>query len=407
MDLFDGLRGLTKSQRAAVTASLLGWSLDAFDFFLLTFVLGDVAKTFQVKISQVSVAIMLTLAMRPLGALVFGYLADRFGRRPVLQIDLLLFSAIAFSSAFAPNLTIFLILRAAFGFAMGGEWGTGAALTLESIPTKSRGVISGLLQEGWAIGALLGALANLFLPHVGWRGLLMFSAAPALLILYIRRNVDESPSWVSGASERKREGVVKPILANFKLVIYLVILMTAFNFLSHGTQDLFPTFLKSQHHFSAGEVTLVSVIASLGAILGGIGFGALSEKWGRRRAILTASLCVLPVLPLVLYGQVPIALAAAGFLMQLAVQGAWGVAPVHLNELAPAAVRGLLPGLAYQLGNLLASQTAPLQAKFAETHGDNYGLAIAGLATFAALGLAGLAWFGPEAKGKAFETSAS
>ena len=401
MGLIEDLKALNKSQRAAITASLVGWTLDAFDFFLLTFVLGDIARDFHAKVSEVGMAIVLTLAMRPLGALVFGLAADRFGRRPVLQIDVALFSALAFASAFAPNLITLIVLRCAFGFAMGGEWGVGASLTLESIPARSRGLVSGLLQEGYAIGALLGALANLAVPALGWRGLLMLSALPALLVLYIRRNVEESPAWEAGAVARRESGVLKPLLQNWKLRLYVVVLMTAFNFFSHGTQDLFPTFLKKQHKFSAGMVTLISVIANFGALIGGITFGALSERIGRRKAILISSLLVLPVTPLILFGQAPALLAVAAFLIQISVQGAWGVVPAHLNELAPAQIRGFFPGFAYQLGNLLASGNAVWQAKIAESHGDNYGLALSLVAAAVAIVLAALAFFGPEARGKA------
>ncbi len=401
MGLIEDLKALNKSQRAAITASLVGWTLDAFDFFLLTFVLGDIARDFHAKVSEVGMAIVLTLAMRPLGALVFGLAADRFGRRPVLQIDVALFSALAFASAFAPNLITLIVLRCAFGFAMGGEWGVGASLTLESIPARSRGLVSGLLQEGYAIGALLGALANLAVPALGWRGLLMLSALPALLVLYIRRNVEESPAWEAGAVARRESGVLKPLLQNWKLLLYVVVLMTAFNFFSHGTQDLFPTFLKKQHKFSAGMVTLISVIANFGALIGGITFGALSERIGRRKAILISSLLVLPVTPLILFGQAPALLAVAAFLIQISVQGAWGVVPAHLNELAPAQIRGFFPGFAYQLGNLLASGNAVWQAKIAESHGDNYGLALSLVAAAVAIVLAALAFFGPEARGKA------
>ena len=401
MGLIEDLKALNKSQRAAITASLVGWTLDAFDFFLLTFVLGDIARDFHAKVSEVGMAIVLTLAMRPLGALVFGLAADRFGRRPVLQIDVALFSALAFASAFAPNLITLIVLRCAFGFAMGGEWGVGASLTLESIPARSRGLVSGLLQEGYAIGALLGALANLAVPALGWRGLLMLSALPALLVLSIRRNVEESPAWEAGAVARRESGVLKPLLQNWKLLLYVVVLMTAFNFFSHGTQDLFPTFLKKQHKFSAGMVTLISVIANFGALIGGITFGALSERIGRRKAILISSLLVLPVTPLILFGQAPALLAVAAFLIQISVQGAWGVVPAHLNELAPAQIRGFFPGFAYQLGNLLASGNAVWQAKIAESHGDNYGLALSLVAAAVAIVLAALAFFGPEARGKA------
>ncbi len=405
MIIVDDLRAMSRSQRAAFTAAFLGWALDAFDFFLLTFVLTDIARDFKVEVPAVAVAIALTLYARPFGALVFGLLADRFGRRAVLQIDVMLYSLLAFASAFSPNLITLLILRTAFGFAMGGEWGVGASLTMESIPPKMRGMVSGMLQVGYPTGALLGALANLALPHVGWRGLLMFSALPALLVLYIRRNVEESPSWVEGREERRQAGVLGPLMRHWPLLIYVVVLMTAFNLFSHGTQDLFPTFLKKQHHFDTVVVTTIAICGNIGAICGGIFFGTLSEVIGRRRAILLAALFALPVIPLWAFSQTPLLLAAGAFLIQISVQGAWGVVPVHLNELSPDTARGFFPGFAYQLGNLFAASAAPLQAAFAHDRGDNYGLALGVMAAGVAVTLSILTIFGPESRGKAFGAS--
>ena len=259
-----------------------------------------------------------------------------------------------------------------------------------------------MLQVGYPTGALLGALANLALPHVGWRGLLMFSALPALLVLYIRRHVEESPAWVEGHAERRQAGVVGPLIRHWPLLTYVVVLMTAFNLFSHGTQDLFPTFLKKQHHFDTVLVTTIAICGNLGAICGGIFFGTLSEVIGRRRAILLAALLALPVIPLWAFSQTPLLLAVGAFLIQISVQGAWGVVPVHLNELSPDTARGFFPGFAYQLGNLLAASAAPLQAAFAHDRGDNYGLALGVMAAGVAVTLSVLTIFGPERRGKAF-----
>ena len=263
-------------------------------------------------------------------------------------------------------------------------------------------MVSGILQEGYAFGFILGALANLFLPHVGWRGLLMFSAAPALLVLYIRRNVEESPAWAAGAAARKQTNILTTLGQHWKLLVYVVVMMTAFNFFSHGTQDLFATFLKAQHHMSAGAVTSVTLVANIGAIIGGVTFGAFSEKIGRRKAIMWAALLALPVLPFYAVAQGPVLLGLIAFMVQVSVQGAWGVVPVHLNELAPDAVRGVFPGLAYQLGNLFASKNAVWQSQIAEGHGDNYGFALAVVGCAVAVLVAALAMFGPEARGKIF-----
>jgi SHS family lactate transporter-like MFS transporter len=405
MVIVEDFKALDKRQRAAFLASFLGWSLDAFDYFLLTFIIKDVAAEFHAKVSAVSVALMLTLAARPLGALIFGWLADRYGRRPVLMIDVALYSALALASAFSPNLTVLLILRTLFGVAMGGEWGIGASLALESIPPKSRGLVSGILQEGYPVGYFLAAIANLFLPQIGWRGMLALGVLPALVILYIRRNVEESPAWEArrhAGGEHRPPGLVKALNGHWRRLVYVVVLMTCFNFFSHGTQDLYPTFLRIQHGFSAGLVTVLTILLNLGAIAGGLIFGPLSERIGRRRAIVLAALFALPVIPLWAFSATPLLLGVGAFLIQVAVQGAWGVVPAHLNELSPPDARGTFPGFAYQLGNLFAAGNAVMQARIAETHGNDYGFALAVVCGVVAVLLAVITWLGPEAKGTSF-----
>jgi SHS family lactate transporter-like MFS transporter len=405
MVIVDELKALDRPQRAAFVAALLGWALDAFDFFLLTFVMKSIAGDFRVKVSAVSLALTLTLAARPVGAFIFGRLADRFGRRPVLMVDVALYSALAVASAFSPNLATLLVLRCLFGVAMGGEWGIGASLALETIPAKSRGVVSGILQEGYPMGYFLAAIANLFLPAIGWRGLLAMGALPALLILYIRARVPESPAWEAAQAARGASAppsFTAAMKGRWRLLAYVVLLMTCFNFFSHGTQDLYPTFLTVQHKFAPALVTTLTVALNLGAILGGLIFGALSERIGRRRAIVLAALLALPIIPLWAFSAAPLLLGAGAFLIQIAVQGAWGVVPAHLNELSPEGARGAFPGFAYQLGNLFAAANAYLQARIAETHGDNYGLALALVCGTVAVVLAAVTWLGPEAKGVAF-----
>ncbi len=404
MIIVDDLKALNKTQRAAFAASFLGWALDAFDYFLLTFILKDIAADFKVKVTEVSLAITLTLVARPFGAFVFGRLADRFGRRPVLQIDVALYSLLAIASAFSPNLITLLVLRCLFGFAMGGEWGIGASLALETIPVKSRGVVSGILQEGYPVGFFLASLANLALPSIGWRGMLMLGVAPALLILFIRRHVPESPAWEAERAAGKVQG--KSFFAAMKgrwpLLLYAVVLMTCFNFFSHGSQDLYATFLRVQHKFDAGTVTALTMVLNVGAVLGGLIFGSLSERIGRRRAIVLAAMLALPVIPLWAFSATPLLLGLGAFLLQIAVQGAWGVVPVHLNELSPPEARGAFPGFAYQLGNLIAAANATIQAGIAESHGDNYALAMALTIAVVAVTLSVVTWFGPEKKGVDF-----
>jgi len=394
---------LSRKQRSTVLASYLGWTLDAFDFFILVFILEDVAREFGTDVKDVTYAIFLTLAARPLGALVFGIAADRFGRRPVLMINILAFSLLEFASGLAPSLGSFFVLRALFGIAMGGEWGVGASLAMETIPPRTRGAVSGILQAGYPSGYLLASVAYFGLyALIGWRGMFFVGALPALLVVFVRSKVEESPAFLAHASAEQDAdivGTLRPFTGRF---FYAVVLMTAFNFFSHGTQDLYPTFLSSQHHFAPRTVGLIAIVYNIGAILGGIFFGALSERIGRRRGIVIAAVGAIFVIPLWAYGTSPVALAAGSFLMQFAAQGAWGIVPVHLNELSPHEVRGTFPGFAYQTGNLLASVTAPLQASIAEVNGGDYALALTLVATIVAIVLAGLTAFGIEARGVKF-----
>ncbi|MDE3172247.1 MAG: MFS transporter [Gemmatimonadota bacterium] len=403
MGVFAELSRLDRQQRSAFVASFLGWTLDAFDFFLMIFILRAVAQEFGTDVKAVTIAVTLTLAMRPLGALVFGLLADRFGRRPILMIDVLLFSLLELASAFAPSLVVLIALRAAFGFAMGGEWGIGASLVMETVPARARGLVSGILQEGYAFGYLLAAVVyGLLFDRIGWRGMFMVGVIPALLVMYIRRNVEESPVWTQ-LRERPKVSLWHSVRHNWKLFTYVVILMTAFNFFSHGTQDLYPTFLQAQHHFSPGTVSLLAIVANVGAIAGGIFFGSISERVGRRTAIVIAALFGLLMIPLWSMASGPIVLALGAFFMQVSVQGAWGVIPAHLNELSPNEVRGTFPGFAYQLGNFIASGNATYQAMIADRRGGDYGFALAVVAAMMAVIIAFLTAVGPETRGVVFE----
>ncbi len=368
MEFIGHFRRLTPVQRNTFVACFLGWSLDAFDFFILIFCVNALAAQFQTKVSAIAEAIFLTLAMRPVGALLFGWMADRFGRRPTLMVDIIAYSVFELASAFAPSLKFFLIMRAFFGIAMGGEWGVGAALAFETLPAEGRGFFSGVLQEGYVVGNLLAAAVyGTLFPIVGWRGMFVIGALPAFLVIYIRTKVDESPAWLQGRVSREAERHVgKDVATYFWSFLFLVVLMFGFNSFSHGTQDLYPTFLEKNHLFAPQTVRTVSIIGSIGALLGGICFGTWSERIGRRRAIAIAALLAIPMIPLWAYSHTVAMLAVGGFLMQFMVQGAWGVIPAHLNELSPPAVRGTFPGFAYQLGNLLASRNAVLQARQVE-----------------------------------------
>jgi len=402
MSLIADLKSLEPSQRSAIWASYLGWTLDAFDFFLMVFMLSAIAKEFQTDVKHVSEAVFLTLAARPIGAFVFGWLAERFGRRPVLMADIILFSIFEFASGFAPTLTSLLVLRFCFGVAMGGEWGLGASLVMESIPARLRGPVSGLLQRGYPSGYFVASLVYFLLfDTIGWRGMFMVGVAPALLVLLIRIHVKESPVF-EARRVKPHVNPVTELLRHWKIALYLVVLMTAFNFFSHGTQDLYPTFLQKQHHFDTHTTGILAAVMNVGAIVGGIGFGIWSERLGRRKTIILASSLALPVIPLFAYGSTPLMLGVGAFLVQVAVQGAWGIVPVHLNELSPPLTRSLFPGFAYQLGNLIASKNAPIQAGIAESRGDDYALALALVCGITAVVIAIWTALGPERKNADF-----
>ncbi|RDI19566.1 SHS family lactate transporter-like MFS transporter [Pseudacidovorax intermedius] len=389
----------TREQIHVTTASYLGWTLDAFDFFLMVFILKDIAAEFHAPLPSVALAITLTLAMRPVGALIFGRLADRFGRRPTMMANILCYAVLELLSGFSPSLATLIVLRALFGIAMGGEWGVGSALTMETVPARSRGFVSGLLQAGYPTGFLLASLVfGLFYSHIGWRGMFFVGILPALLVIYVRSHVPESPAWKQMASQ-PRPSRLAGLRQQWKLALYAVVLMTAFNFFSHGTQDLYPTFLRVQHGFDAHTVSLVTIVLNIGAIVGGLACGTLSERIGRRWTIFGAALFALPVLPLWAYSHSAAALAAGAFLMQLSVQGAWGVIPVHLNEISPPALRATFPGLVYQLGNLLASVNATMQASLATSRGNDYAFAMAVVAGTVAVVIAGLILFSREHRG--------
>jgi SHS family lactate transporter-like MFS transporter len=398
MSLIADLKSLEPSQRSAIWASYLGWTLDAFDYFLLVFMLKAISTEFGTDVSQVAVAIMLTLAARPFGALVFGMLADRFGRRPILIVVILAFSVFSALSGLAGSLTQLLVIRTLFGFAMGGEWGIGASLVMETVPARLRGPVSGLLQSGYPSGYFIASLAYFALfDTIGWRGMFFVGIAPALLVFLIRMHVEESPAF-EARRNKPRVNPLRELARNWKIALYMIVLMAAFNAFSHGTQDLYPTFLQVQHHFDTRLTGTLAAIMNVGAIVGGIGFGIWSEKIGRKNAIVIACVLALPIIPLWAWSTTPLLLAVGGFLMQVAVQGAWGIVPVHLNELSPGAVRAMFPGFAYQLGNLLMSRNGVFQAQIAESHGNNYAFALATFGGATAVIIAIWTLLGPERK---------
>jgi SHS family lactate transporter-like MFS transporter len=403
-------KSLSRQQRNTFVACFLGWSLDALDFFLLTFVLTPVGRDFGRTIPQVTFAITLTLMMRPVGAFIFGLLGDKFGRRIPLIADIMFYSLMELLTAFAPNFTIFLVLRALFGIGMGGEWGLGASLAMESLPTKARGLFSGILQQGYAFGYLLAALVYwIVFPHFGWRGLFVAGALPAFLVIYIRARVPESPVWERHRSQKQARPMDIKILIkqHGSLFIYAALLMTAFNYMSHGTQDLYATFLERQRGFGVSQKSMITIVYAFGAICGGTTIGFLSQQWGRRRSIILSAVCGIFLIPAWIFAPWTALLIAGGFLMQFMVQGAWGVVPVHLNELSPPEWRGTFPGLAYQLGNFAAAYAAQQQAWLADRFRDakgnpNYAMTMAIVELVVFLAVIFLTAIGREERGKEF-----
>ena len=387
--------------------------MDAFDYFIVVFVYADIAKDFHVTLTTVAFVTTATLIMRPVGALIFGLWADRVGRRRPLIVDVCFYSVVGFLCAFAPNFTVLVILRLLYGIGMGGEWGLGAALAMEKIPTSRRGFFSGLLQEGYSFGYLLASLASLLVITewgLSWRWLFALSIIPALISLIIRSRVKESEVWEKAQQKLKSTKTsMKDILFNGKIIrrfIYLILLMTAFNWMSHGTQDVYPTFLKATSESGAGlsatTATWIAVIYNVGAIAGGLIFGTLSERFGRRHTIIFCAIIGLPIIPLFAYSTSAAMLCLGSFLMQVAVQGAWGVIPAHLTEMSPDAIRGFYPGVTYQLGNCLAAFNLPIQQALAASHGYPFALTVTIGPVLIAVIL--LTLFGKEAKGVEFGT---
>jgi SHS family lactate transporter-like MFS transporter len=402
---------LDRNQRNTFLACFLGWSLDAFDFFLLTFVIAPMAHDFGTSIADLSYAITLTLAMRPLGAFIFGLLGDRFGRRIPLMVDIVFYSVMELLTAFSPNYATLLVFRALYGIGMGGEWGLGASLAMESLPTEARGLFSGILQQGYMFGYLFAALVyGMVFPFFGWRGLFIVGVLPALLVIFIRARVPESPAWLRRKTTTSADfwrNVGRTLKEHWLLFLYIMLLMTTFNAMSHGTQDQYQTFLGQQRGLSVGQKSTIGIIYAIGAICGGVIFGHLSQRFGRRRLIIIAAALGIVLIPLWVFSPGLTLLVIGGFGMQFMVQGAWGIVPVHLNELSPGELRGTFPGFAYQLGNLLAADTAVIEAQMAEHFRNaagqpDYAKALALFAFVIFVALIVITAIGREHRGKEF-----
>jgi SHS family lactate transporter-like MFS transporter len=377
------------------------WTLDALDFFLLVFALKYMASEFGASIVQVSLGTTLTLACRPIGAYVFGRLADRYGRRPILMLNILIYSMLSFSIAFVPDLKTFLVATAAFGVGMGGVWGICSSLSMETIQPQARGVVSGLLQSGYSVGYLLASVVfGLVFPHIGWRGMFMVGIIPALLLIpYVYFKVPESPVFdASPASQRSTFSVLR---VHWKLTLYAILLATALIYFSHGTQDLYPTFLLKQHGLAPGQVSVIVIVYTIGAVLGSFLFGSLSQHHGRRRMMIMAALLAVPTMYIWSFSSSIVVLTLGAFLINFFVQGCWSIIPAHLNELSPAGARGTFAGTVYQLGSLFGAANLTVQTAVANTYG--FGIALASIAFAAAVMIIILVAFGPEAHNVAME----
>jgi MFS transporter, SHS family, lactate transporter len=402
----DVLRGPQQSaseggHRAAVVAGFCGWLLDAFDFFLVTFCLTAIARDFHKSDAQIALVITMTLAFRPVGGFVFGILADRYGRRRPLMVNIGFFAVAEVLTGLAPTYTVLLVVRALFGVVMGGQWGVGASLVMEKAPAGRRGMLSGLLQEGYAAGNVLAALSFFFLyGRFGWRPLFFLGSLPALLLLWlIRFRVKESEVWERSKSQSWGEHA-REVFSHWKLFLYLLAFMTMMLFASHGTQDMYPTFLQRQWHYSPMRRSAITAFSGVGAIIGGIVVGHLSDRWGRRRAMITAFILGIVLIPLWAFAPNQILLVAGAFLMQFMVQGAWGVIPAHLAELSPNSVRAFLPGFAYQSAGVLASSVVYIEAVYAQKTSYATAMALTALSVFVLAAI--MAALGRERRGHHF-----
>ncbi len=392
--------GGASDHRAALVAGFLGWTLDAFDFFLVVMCLTAIGREFHQSDAKMALATTVTLAFRPLGAFLFGLMADRYGRRLPLMLDLIFYSVIEVLSGLAPNYTTFLVLRALFGVGMGGEWGVGASLAMEKVPVRLRGLLSGLLQQGYAAGYLLAAVCYFFLfEKVGWRPLFFLGGLPALVAVYVRSRVKESEVW-----ERTRHadwaGLGRAIVSNWKIFLYIVVLMTAMNLAAHGTQDMYPTFLERQWGMGVPARAVVTACSMVGAILGGTLAGWMSDRFGRRRVMIVALALATAMVPLWAFAPSLPLLIAGAFAMQFCVQGAWGVIPAHLSELSPDSVRGFLPGFGYQCGVFFSSSVTYIEAVLAKR--TSYSIAMAATAGIVFLAAAAATAAGSERRGTEF-----
>ena len=401
-----GIDRETKGWKFAVASGILGWMLDAFDFFVVVFLFDTLADHFHVSKAAVVYTLTLTLAMRPLGALFFGALADRFGRKRPLIFCVLYFSLLTVLTGLAPNYIFFVVCRALYGIGMGGYWGIGASYAMESSPRRFRGVLSGMMQSGYPMGYLLASVAmQVLAPSFGWKSVFFVGAPVAVLIVVLTFFAPESEAWKQHRPASMGQ-IFNSLLQHKGIFLYLLMTMSVMLCLSHGTQDLYPDFLKSIPGITAktifGMKTLygIPILYNIGAVTGALFFGQISQKIGRRNSIMLALGISLLSIPAWAFGTSLSVLVAGSYLMQTGVQGAFGVIPAHLNELSPDAVRSLFPGFVYQLGVLLASPATAIEFVLRDHFGYPWALTMFEACVIVLLLI--IFWFGPEARGRSF-----
>ncbi len=382
-------------------AGFSGWTLDGFDFFLVVLSLTSIGKDFGQSVPNMALSAWATLAFRPVGAFLFGGISDRFGRRLPMVANLCLFAVVELATGFAPSFAAFLILRAVFGIVMGGQWGVGVSLAMEKVPSRYRGVLSGLLQQGYSLGFLLAAGAYYVIaPAHGWRPLFYLGSLPALAAAaFVFFRVRESKVWLE-THQPTFGGLGRAVASHWKLLVYFTVFMMAMHMSSHGTQDLYPTFLEKDWGIAGKQKAALTAISMLGAILGGLSVGWVSDRIGRRWAMVGALAGALVVIPLWAFAHTLPMLVLGAVLIQFCVQGAWGVVPAHVSELSPDSVRGTLPGLGNQIGVLLAGGLPYLEASMAK--GRSYAVAMAGTAAVVFCIAIGMTLAGREKKAAKF-----
>lgn len=396
-------------QWRTLLASWAGWVLDAFDFTLVLLVLGDIAKAFGVGLVAMGIVLTGTLIGRLFGGILSGVWADRVGRRTPLMISILAYSLFELLSGFAPTYIVFLIFRFLFGIGMGGEWAAGTSLAMESWPKRSRGIASGFLQGGWPVGYLLATIVyGIVFPVWGWRALFFIGAAPALLVLFIRSRVKESPVWLESHRQLQREGR-RPGLSLLRLfhrdtmatTLHASAVMGAMLFSYAAISSFWPTFLSSTLHLSVSDKTLFLILLNLGSLAGYWTAGWISERAGRRPTLVGFALLSACFIPLYVLTTVRTLVMIGGILMGAIGIGLWGVVPAYLTERFPTSIRGVGPSTAFHIGAVLGSFTPTLQALLVRnglTLAHSMGVTILA----AALILAALVFFGPEPRGREF-----